>query len=365
MDLTRTRKRIIIAELASLLMLSSFGLGNAADVKPPIPPPAKPAAPMATSAPAPTGTIDVKFDKEKGLLSVKAEKADLVTLLKKVGEVMAIPVEVGAGVSGTVTLNWQDKPEKEIDKILTAAGEKNFLTEYSRKPGAKRDEFSIEKIVVLKKADPKAEAAASEAIRKRDEEYRKFFAEMDKDGNKIARAIKEFQDPDTSERERAKLRKYLELANIDKPEDKKVLKAAILDRKYQGEIVGPIQMALMHGIQKHPEEDDKELILDVLKMRENRVGWLYDAMPVVWDERYVPFLLEDARKPHDVTSIRILGAMKVKSALPIIEEAILSSKKGSSRRSVAFDAYLQMTGQKFQFKDDTGNGNPSNRGGAK
>jgi hypothetical protein len=102
MDLARTRKTIIsIAAAAVLLMLA--GPGRAADVKPPIPPPAKPGAPSSVVPASPTGTIDVKFEKTQGLLSVKAEKADLVTLLKKVSEATGVVIEVGSGVWGTVS----------------------------------------------------------------------------------------------------------------------------------------------------------------------------------------------------------------------------------------------------------------------
>jgi type II secretory pathway component GspD/PulD (secretin) len=40
----------------------------------------------------------------KNLLTVQAEGADLAALLKKVGDAAGLPVEIGAGVMGTVEL---------------------------------------------------------------------------------------------------------------------------------------------------------------------------------------------------------------------------------------------------------------------
>jgi hypothetical protein len=122
--------------------------------------------------------------------------------------------------------------------ILAAAGEKNLASEYSKKPGQKKDEYKIERIVVLRRGtapviDENTTQAALEAMAKRDREYRELFAQMDKEGNKIARALKEYKDPGTSPERKIKLRTFLRQTSVDNPEDKKLLKGASLDPQYK------------------------------------------------------------------------------------------------------------------------------------
>jgi hypothetical protein len=365
MNLTRTRKEIIIVVTTTLLMLA--GPGWAADVKPPIPPPAKPQTPAAVTTAQSAGIIDVKFDKAKGFLSVKAEKADLTTLLKKIGEVMALPVEIGTGVSGTVTLSSQGKkPEEVVDKILAAAGEKNFLTEYSRKPGAKKDDFLLTKITVVKKGVPrileKDEKEVMAGMDKREREYQELFARLDKEKNKIARALKEYMDPKTTRDEKIKLRTYFRQTPIDEPEDKLLLKGVTLD-PYYGELIDDLQMALLHAIQDRPEESDKEYILDMLR-KNQPPGWLMYAMYNVWDERYIPYLLQYVKR-RSCMAIEVLGEMKVKEAVPYLEEALKDKDGGVAQ--AAFDSLYQITGKKYEYrfyppKIKSNPGGPANQG---
>ncbi len=83
-------------------------------------------------------------------------------------------------------------------------------------------------------------------------EYREFADAMNKAGNKIARALKQYQDPGTSKSKRVDLQLYLERTAVTDPNDKKVLKGALLDPQYGQDIVASIQMALLHAIQRNP-----------------------------------------------------------------------------------------------------------------
>jgi hypothetical protein len=194
--------------------------------------------------------------------------------------------------------------------------------------------------------DEKATQAAMEALRKRDEEYRAFFEEMDKKGNKVARAIQEYRDPKTSERKRIKLRTYLRQGTFDDPADKKLLMASLRDPQIKGEITSDLQMALLHSVQARPEPSDKEYILGLLEMRENNIGWLYYTMLDVWDDRYVPYLLERARSGMP-TAIEILGRAHVKEAVPLLEHLLKNSPE-KIVRDKAWIALSHITGKEYR-----------------
>jgi len=289
--------------------------------------------------------MDVKY--AKGLLSVKAEKADLVELLKRIAKAAGLTLDVGSGVSGNVTVSFAGmKLEAGIARVLESAGEKNLATEYTKKPGAKKDEFTIEKISVVKKASPQEEAAARERMMQEEREYREFADAMNKAGNKIARALKQYQDPGASKNTKVNLLTYLRTTGVTDPNDKKVLKGALLDPQYQQEIVAAIQMALLHAIQRNPEESDKEYLLHVLQRDDNRVGWLYYALLNAWDERYVPLLMEQAEKKRSLSSIEILGRRKITAAIPIMEDILRTSKMYSPEMTAALNAMTHLTGKR-------------------
>jgi len=301
------------------------------------------------------GTLNVTYYEKK--LSVKAEKSDITVLLKKVAEAAGIPIEMGAGVTGTVSVAFTGLSlEEGISRILSAYGEKNLSVEYAKKPGALKDAFVIEKIQILRGTNAGVTQMSVEeraaAREKREREYREFFDMMDKDRNKIARAIKEYQDPDTSERKRIKLKSFLRGTSIDSPEDKKLIKGSLLDSRLKGEIISDLQMALMHAMQDHPEESDKDFILELLQRNDNRVGWLYYAMLKVWDPRYVPYLMQKAREGSP-SSVEILGRMRIKEALPLLEDIILEriSVPGPAWNK-AMDSWSQITGADYPLNKE-------------
>lgn len=113
--------------------------------------PALVSAPAGGDSPTSGQAIEVKF--EAGKLSVKADKADLTALLKKVSEAAGIAVEVGAGVIGTVSLTFSDLGlEEGIKRILETADAENYLAAFDRDV-VERDGggFTLRKIVVSRR----------------------------------------------------------------------------------------------------------------------------------------------------------------------------------------------------------------------
>jgi hypothetical protein len=186
-------------------------------------------------------------------------------------------------------------------------------------------------------------------VAERDRAYREFFEEMDRKRNKIARAIKEFVDPKTSESRRDRIRTYIRQASISNPEDKETLKAAVFDPRFEM-LLGDIELALLHAIQERPEPKDKDFLVDMLN-RNIMPGWLVYAMvkPEIWDERFVPWLLKmSSEPPRSYETIEILGRMKVKQAVPVLEEALKDPQK-PVRRNAAI-ALERITGTLYDYK---------------
>ncbi len=289
---------------------------------------------------------------EKDLLSVSAQQADIREVLTIIGNLTKVPVSVDRSVTGTVTDEFRDLPlDKGLERLLFRAGEKNLMVEFVRHPGGGANAFAIEKITVLKKAAPAGptDAERSAAMAAREKEFRDYFEAIDEGKGKIARALKRCQDPTLSPKEKSKLRTYLRQTSVDDPEDKKLLKSALLDDRLRGEIVSDIQMALMHAMQSHQEESDKDFMVELLQRRDNRVGWLYYAMLNVWDKRYVPYLIEDIiEEPRSRSAIEILGRMDVSEAVPFIKNALKDSNYDI--RKEAFFALRLLTGQDYPYK---------------
>jgi hypothetical protein len=187
------------------------------------------------------------------------------------------------------------------------------------------------------------------AILKREQEYRTFFEAMDKKHNKIARALKEYADPKTSDAKKIKLQTYLRQTSVDRPEERKLLKGALNDFRIQGEIISDIQMALMHAIQDHPEDSDKEYILELLEKKEGNIGWLYYTMLKIWDARYVPYLMDLAKNGRP-SAIEILGRAKVKEAVPLLEN-LLNDHQSENVRAEAIMALRQITGNEYKWQE--------------
>lgn len=293
----------------------------------------------------------VSFDNRTGLITVQAQGSSLLSILRDISLLTGVPIVLDPAIKTTVTVTFQDFPlEKALERVLGTAGERNLAMEFIRKPGAGKDDLTIEKITVVRGAPQQQrtieEIAAGIALREK--EYRDYFAKMDREGNKIARALKKRLDPRTSDEESLKLKTFLRQTSVDDPEDKKVLKAALMDSRFEGGIVSDIQMALLHAMQSHPEESDKDYIVKLLERRDNRVGWLYYAMLKVWDERYVPYLMESLIKEEGLVNIEILGRMGVKKAIPFLEVALKSKKP--EIRSSAYDALFHLTGKKYEIE---------------
>lgn len=78
-----------------------------------------------------SGTFEVGY--QDGLLSVKAEKAEVMKLLKEIGRKTRINVMVdnGVTVTGRVSVAFQDEaPEAGLRRVLDALGEKNLTLHY-------------------------------------------------------------------------------------------------------------------------------------------------------------------------------------------------------------------------------------------
>jgi hypothetical protein len=317
-----------------------------------------PAGSMYAQAPAENGrlgstasnldgsAIAVKYS--KGLMSVSVKDADIGQLFKVIGEKTGIQVNLDPAIGGKVSAEFNDLSlEAGLQRILAAIGEKNLAVEYLRTSGEKTDSFKAERISILRNAAIKepSEAEILAAVKKRDLEYRELFEKMDKEKNKIVRALKEYVDPKTDADKKNKLRTYLRQTSIHEPEDKKLLMSASLDPQYS-DLRSELDMALMHAIQDHPEESDKEYILS--RWREKRPqGWLLYAMLKVWDPRYVPYLLRAVSRSGDIYCIEILGRAKVKEAVPDLELA-LRHKNADTRRE-AYYALLSITGKKYEY----------------
>ncbi len=338
--------------LACVVLVGNFA--SAQQSASPAPADAKSAQTPSTGVPSATVT-EMKY--EAGKLSLKANKADLVVLLKKISQASGVPIEVGLGISATISVEFVVLDlEEGINRILSAAGEKNLATEYTKKLGQKKDEYKIDKIVVMRKGGPspaspsldeKETQAALKSLARRDQEYRELFEKMDTEGNKIARTLKEYRDPKTSNDNRLELRTYLRQTPIRDPKDKKLLMEASIDPTYK-EIQSELHMALLHAIQDKPEEADKEYILHLLENNAN-LGWLLYGMLNAWDERYVPYLLRDA-KDGDIFVIEILGRAEVKEAVPLLED-LLKNSKNYTVRDAAWVALSHITGKEYKLEE--------------
>lgn len=302
---------------------------------------------------------------EKDLLSVSAKQADIREVLAIIGDRTKVPISVDRSVTGTVTDEFRDLPLKDgLDRLLFKAGQRNIVVKFLRLRGPDKDVLFIEEISVLKKASPSgvSDEERSAALAARERAFHEYFAAMDKGKGKIARALKKYQDPTLDKKERLKLRTYLRQTPVDDPEDKQLLKGALLDDRLSGEIVSDIQMALMHAIQSHPEESDKDLILELLKTDADKLGWLIYGMLYAWDQRYVPYLMNEIRRePHSFSMMEMLGRKNVKEAVPLLEEML--KHPDYSVRSQAYITLYQLTGHRYGrgpdevvFPDNKGTG---------
>jgi hypothetical protein len=168
---------------------------------------------------------------------------------------------------------------------------------------------------------------------------------MAKKKSPIADAIAEFKDPKTSERRRTKMKTFLRQTAVKDPKDRELLKAAIFQRENLV-LINDLEMALLHAIQDNPQESDKEYLLHLFSRPDIGMGWLMYALPDVWDERYVPHLLDGARKGWP-TDIEILGRMKVKEAVPVLEELVRNGQ-GLTPQNAA-NALFLITGRKYEY----------------
>lgn len=307
-----------------------------------------------SSVPAPLTAQPIKVDVsfQRRLLSVTAVDVDIATVVKLISEKTGIEVALDPAITGMIRVVFTElSVEDGLAIILRALGEKNLAIEYSRNSGKTEGSFTIKKISILRKSTAETTSEPSdpqllEAIRKRDQEYQEFFAQMDKEKNRFARALKEYVDPDTSNSRKVKLRTYIRQTPVENAADKKLLQGATRDMRYPQELRSDMQMALMHAIEEHPEESDKAYMLELLERKEN-LGWLYYSLLRIWDDRYIPYLMAKA-KYGSLTPIEILGRAKVKEAVPLLEE-LLKSKDPSVRRN-AQDALFQISAEGGEVK---------------
>ncbi|MDF1552908.1 MAG: hypothetical protein P1P84_07590 [Deferrisomatales bacterium] len=311
--------------------------------------------PSGASSPQPTLPSGVKsLVYRGGLLTLDAENASLLEVLRAISSLTGIPIEPQAGVGGGVAVTIDAAPLQEaLLQIVRAAGEENYALEFVG--GDESGEPSrVDRVAVLRRgnrvpplevASPELSAEVAERLRAREVEYRALFAEMAKRKSPIGEAITEYKAPGTSDKRRTKLKTFFRQTPVRDPKDKALLKAAIFDPKNRV-LINELEMALLHAIQNNPEEGDKEYLLHLFTRPDIGVGWLVYAIPRVWDERYVPHLIHYANLGAG-EAIEILGQMKVTEAVPVLE-ALLRAGDGLTPRNAA-NALFLITGHKYTY----------------
>lgn len=271
----------------------------------------------------------VEFDPASGMLTVAVTDADLGELLGKIAEKSAVTIGVGAGVTKKVSVSFSGLPlEQGVNAILSAVGEGNLAAEYTKQPGSAAGSFRLEKIVVLRKgsADTPATAKSGGGV-------------PEKDAGALDRLLRQYGDPKTTRDEKLTLRRSIRRA-AKTPEEKAQLKRAVLDPRNRGAIAEELQIALVQSMMSHPENSDKAYVLDLLR-RESSPGTLVRAMVGSGDPTYVNYLMSAARE-RDLHAIGVIGSLRVKQAVPVLQQLAAAPDNGSPARQAAATALRRM-----------------------
>lgn len=139
-------RRTQLLFLVALGMLLLFVCPAASQLDDPAGKPASVPAPAASAA----GSMEVKY--EAGKLSVKADKADLGSLLKTISGLAGIGIETAEGVTGSVSLSFLELPlEEGINRILEAAAARSFAATFRKVAAGTDGAYRMEKVIVAKK----------------------------------------------------------------------------------------------------------------------------------------------------------------------------------------------------------------------
>jgi hypothetical protein len=284
-------------------------------------------------SPAPAATVlKVGFDRVTALLGVQATGADLGGLLRAVAEQSGIPIEVGDGVSGSVTIAFDNLPlEVGIARIVEAAGVKNLAAEYTRKAGAGAPSFQVEKITVLRRGEAAAASPTSAVgVHRRTGRSEGDFGAL----------LREYRNPVTRPERRKALRERIRRASVNTPQEKAELKQALLAAKGGEEIAEDLEPVLLRAMRTYPEASDQEYVLELLR-REARPGRLLVSMLEDGDQRYLSHLTQ-AAEGGSVYAIRVIGMARLKRAAPVLEKIVASPQKGTPAWKAAMESLRRL-----------------------
>lgn len=188
------------------------------------------------------------------------------------------------------------------------------------------------------------------------------FEQFDSREHKITRVLEEYLDPQISDERKNDIRIYLRVSTIDNPEDKQILKDSLFDPRYE-ELKEAIEVSLKQAIQKHPTEEDKKYLLEMV---ENKPGILLETLSFVWDERFIPGLIKQASDKTLDSQIRAdaitqLGFHKVEEAVPCLEKILMDDNEDSKVMQQIFYALPNITGKDYyhMYKDKADKANNS------
>ena len=279
-----------------------------------------------------SGVMKIDYDAPTGKLWVEAAAADFGVLLGKIAQKSGIAIEVDAGIAKKVSISFSGLPlEQGVNAIVDAAGEGNLAAEYTKQPDAGAGSFKLEKIVVLKEGTSAAPAATAGGGA--------MPVHVRKDAGALGELLREYGDPNTTRDEKLKLRRSIR-RSARTPEEKTLLKSAVLDPRNRGEVAEDLQMALTQSMQEHPEGSDKAFVLGLLR-RESSPGPLVRAMVGSGDPTYVNYLLS-AAQAGDLHAIELIGNLRVAPAVPVLEHLAAAPGNGSPARHAAATALRRL-----------------------
>ncbi len=278
--------------------------------------------PGAASSPQPSGVQNVDFNAVTGRLGVNVTDADLGELLGKIAEKSSLTIDLGAGITKKVTVSFAGLPlEAGINAIVGAAGESNLIAEYTKRPGDGAGSYRLEKIVLLRKGQGIGAAGnAGGGVSARQER------------GALGELLRAYRDPKTTRDEKLKLRQSIS-RSARNPEEKALLKRAVLDPRNRGEIAEDLQMSLIQSMQEHPEGSDKAYVLELLR-RESSPGPLVRAMVGSGDPTYVNYLMS-AAQGQDLHTIELIGNLRITRAVPVLEQMAATPDHESPVRQAA------------------------------
>jgi len=276
------------------------------------------------------GVQKVDYDAAAGRLGVEATDADLGELLGTIAQKSAVPIELGAGIVKKVSVSFVGLPlEQGINSIVGAAGEGNLFAEYTKSPGDGTGSYRLEKIVLLRKGPGAAAAGATVGGEVSARENRGALGGL----------LREYQDPKTTRDEKLKMRRSIR-RSAGTPEEKELLKRAVLDRRNRGQLAEDLQFALARSMREHPEKSDKAYILELLR-RESSPGPLVRAMVGGGDPAYVQYLLSAARA-QDLRAIELIGNLRIAQAVPVLRQLAAAPGNESPARQAAATALQRL-----------------------